>query len=223
MLLRKIGSVISVGFVGEASSPPWTRTGMTLVELMVTVLIGAILATTLGVFFVKLLTIQEQEREEGYVREKLVDICAAYADYLSIASSVSNNAAAGDMAFSALYRQETGGVSLETGRVSRVTHFFSSLDAQDSTLGVSIGHYVTNDFQSGFSRTLRGDALLMNLTNDLVAVGGAMVTPLNATLIENASLVYLKVSARCECKNEKGEKKYKYVTAGRIVRLWNKE
>jgi len=81
---------------------------------------------------------------------------------------------------------------------------------------------VKDGFLSEFSRNLRGDALLINLTNELVSVGGAMITPLDEPLIENASLVYLKVSARCECENEKGEKSHKYVTAGRIVRLWNK-
>lgn len=200
------------------------KCGMTLVELMVTVLIVAMLSVTLGAFFVKLLNIHEQEREEGYVREKLVDICGACADYLSVSSSISNVTAS---SFVATYREETGGVSLETGRVSRVTHFQSFLDTATQTLALDIGRYWSNNFVSGFSRDLRGDAYLMNLTNDLVLVRRdgmveAMLTRLNGTSDMDASLFYLKVSARCERKSDKGKANYRYVTAGRIVRLWNK-
>lgn len=209
-------------YVREASSPPRTRTGMTLVELMVTVLIGAILATTLGVFFVRLLNIQEQEREEAYVREKIVEITAAYADYLSIALAISNNATA--TSFTAIYPQETGGVSFETGRVTRVTHLNTFLDADNRTLILDSGHFEADIFISGFQRSLHGDALLVNLTNDLVCVNGSMmIRPLDAPSLDTAHLVYLNVAAHCECENGAGKKEMRNVMSGRIVRLWNRE
>ena len=71
------------------------KRGYTVVELMVTIVIVAVLAATLGMFFVKLLRIQEREREEAYIRERLADICAAYADFVSDRQTV-QSAVAGE-------------------------------------------------------------------------------------------------------------------------------
>lgn len=218
------GNIVKDQLLWMSAHPPMRR-GMTLIELLVTMLIVTIVSVMFGFYFVKLLNIHEDEREMGYVRERLVDICAAYADYLSIASSIRNIT---DYSFDADYRQETGGVSLETGRVSRVTHLNTYLDSSAGRMELNIGRIVTNEFVSGFSRKLRGDALLMNMTNDLVLVRRAgipeaMLTRLNGTSDETASLFYLMVSARCKCEDDNGNAKYRYVTAGRIVRLWNKE
>ena len=112
--------------------------GYTVVELMVTIVIVSVLAATVGMFFVKLLTIQEREREEAYIRERLSDICGVYADFISIGSSFSTATNLSDQATVVKYRQETGGVSLETGLVSRVAYLTSLMNTTNKTIDLNI-------------------------------------------------------------------------------------
>ena len=102
--------------------------GFTVVELMVTIVIVAFLSATVGTFVCKLLTIQERDREEAYIREKLTDICGAYADFLSIGSSISSTTGVSNQETVVKYRSETGGVSLETGIVTRVAYLVAAMN-----------------------------------------------------------------------------------------------
>ena len=199
--------------------------GYTLVELLVTIVVIALLTATLGVLLVRLLTLQEHEREEAYVREKLADICGAYADFLSIGSylSVSNRSIV------VKYRQETGGVSLETGLVSRVVSLKSSLDATNQILKLDVDSFNVTDgcLQNRFLRKMNGDALLLPLAGEVVS---CTITPLNADVSEDgdqqvsdAVLAYLEVEARFAVRNEARAIVTNTATAGRVVRLWNRE
>ena len=211
--------------------------GYTIVELLVIVLIVAFLATTLGMFFVNLLTIQENEREDAYIREKLVDICGMYADYASVGESFQTNS----QITLVKYREETGGVSLETGRVSRVTRLMTSNGNADAINAnkpnFEIGSIEWNEdkltFISKISRFLRGDAELIPLVGNKVICS---ITPLNFNVTRpvgddyfgnlqttDAALAYLQVVSEYKVKNDEGKYESKTVKVGRIVRLWNRE
>ena len=209
------------------------RRGLTLVELVVTVGIVSFLAVALGASCVKLITIQEREREEGYIREQLTDICGVYADYLSIGSSLTN---AVDR-FDVMYRIETGGVSLETGRVTtsrvaRVSQLISSVkssgDANRKTLDLDVLGFEPGILTNKFSRSLCGaDTPLVSLEQirelklkDNVVNLSCRLDKLN----ESESLWYLRVVATYELETEKeGRDPHRIVSSGRIVRLWNRE
>lgn len=226
------------------------RHGYTVVELMVTVLIVTVLATAAGAFFVKLLNIQEREREEAYVREKLSDICGAYADMLSVGSSIiaSNNPS--NQVSIVKYRQETGGVSLETGHVTHVAYLTSSMDATNNVMDFNVlslnpeEDNLDKKFLIKLTRHASGDAALIPLPGDMVS---CTLMPLGTTgggpVAEEMSEEDDYVSrwkaqkegygfemtdaalGRLEVKAlyKKGEYVLKTVTVERVVRLWNKE
>lgn len=181
--------------------------GYTIVELMVTVVIVALLAATLGMFVVRLLKIQENEREEAYVREKLADIAGAYADYLSIGSSVGM----ADQRIVATYRQETGGVSLETGRVSRVTSLESSLNRKSLAMDLNIYGVEWTNHVLKFSRSVNGDAPLVPLEGDIVT----------CKVVSYGALGRLQISARHDVRDAHGRIGTRTTSVERVVRLWN--
>ena len=202
----------------------YTNSGYTIVELMVTIVIVSVLAATVGVFISRLLTIQEREREEAYIREKLVDICGEYADAVSVGSCFGMRYGTNLLEeVKVNYRQETGGVSLETGIITRVTQLVSSIDVMNKTLDVDIcGH-------RRLRRKASGDALLIPLPGDMVS---CTITPLNdgsaaqdgeGYWTNNAALAYLEVKARYTIKNDAGEYVTKTAKSERVVRLWNRE
>ena len=205
--------------------------GYTIVELMVTIVIVSILAATVGTFFVKLLNIRESEREEAYIREKLADICGAYADAMSVGSSFGTrtNLLTHAMDMKVNYRQETGGVSLETGKVVGVTQMISSLNTTNKTVDLSLYGFNQGELVKKLQRMAKGDAALMPLLGDMVS---CTIRPLNCNtggvdgdgyLMNNAALGYLEVKAEYKVKNKTGETVWENATAGRVVRLWNKD
>lgn len=204
------------------------RRGYTIVELMSTIVIVAVLAATVGALFVKLLTIQEREREDAYIRERLADICGAYADAMSIGSSFGTrtNLLGRAAEVKVNYRQETGGVSLETSVVTRVSNLVSTMNTTNKTVELKAYGFEQRELVEKLSRIARGDATLIPLVGDVV---DCTITPLNYTRTEDdsgfattdAALGYLKVTARYKVKNEDGELEEKTVEAGRVVRLWN--
>lgn len=201
--------------------------GYTIVELMVTMVITTVLAVTLGTFFVKLLTLQERERNEAYIREKLVDICATLADYASVGSSVN---VIGEREFTLTYRHEVGGVSLETGRVSHVVQLWTShqTDQKHTTLNLDIDAQEATNIVRKFSRNLRGEdtPLLpfkgLKMGDDRVNLY-CQVFPLLKMTQEKAPVWYLQVVAEYDIRNAQGDVVTTNVTAGRMVRLWNRE
>ena len=195
------------------------KRGYTVIELMVTIIIVTVLAATVGMFFVKLLTIQENEREEAYIREKLTDICGAYADDLSVGRSFSRS----NHTEIVTYRQESGGVSLETGRVTRVA--FLSLSLTNREVRLDISGFVQREIVRKNSRGVRGDASLIPLVGDMVSF---RITPLkgNSTVdgdswTSDAALGWLEATARYRIEGDDGNIIEKPVTVGRVVRLWN--
>ena len=215
----------------QARSSQSARCGYTVVELMVTIVIVSILAATLGVLFARLLTIQEREREEAYVREALTDVCAAYADMLSVGSSFGtrSNLLSHAMDVRVNYRHETGGISLETSVVTRVAHLDSVLNATNKTVDLGAYSFERGDLVRRLSRIAKGDAALIPLAGDMVSL---TITPLDETALEdkgdgfrttNAALGYLEATARYKVRNDDGEYETKTATAGRVVRLWNRE
>ena len=196
----------------EVRPPRNHKRGYTVVELMVTIVIVSVLAATVGALFVKLLTIQEQEREEAYIREKLSDICGAYADFLSVGSSISTS----NRTTLVTYRHETGGVSLETGIVSRVAQLTSSTNATSKAIDLNVDVFESGGLVRKFSRSMSGDAPLIPLMGDMV----------ECTIVTSrtyAALGYLQVTAKYKVENDEGTVVEKPVTVGRMIRLWNRE
>lgn len=204
--------------------------GYTIVELSVTLAVVSILAATVGMFVSKLLTIQENEREEAYIREKLADICAAYADAISVGSTFGTRQVAGASGPQTVigYRTETGGVSLETGVVTHVAWLTSSLNETNRVVEMDVYALERNGLSRRLSRRQTGDAELIPLVGDIVSCA---ITPLGETtstldeekgiLVSDAALGYLEVSAKYAARNEDRELVTNTVTAGRVVRLWN--
>lgn len=212
--------------------------GYTIVELMVTIVIVAVLAVFVGNVFVKLLNIQEREREEAYVRETLADICGSYADMLSVGSSLGSS----NLATRVKYRWETGGVSLETGLVSRVMQLTLQVNSTNKTADVDVDAFEFGSIVRKLSRIARGDASLLPLPADIVS---CTITPLDYEVNEGASktvrvenvqspgddgfmentaaLGYLEMKAQYKVKNDDGEYETKDVNVGRVVRLWNRQ
>ena len=201
------------------------KCGYTIIELMVVIVIVAVLAATIGTFVVNLLTLQEQEREEAYIREKLVDISGVYADYLSVGSIVSN---AVGYNFDVAYRQETGGVSFETGRVIRVAMLrsleksfvsFNNMEGKD----LHIDTFDTRGDRLNFSKEFCGvDIPLMTATdlkiNDRPVLVRCWINPLSYSALWN-----LHVRADYWVKKDNGNLVPTNATTERIVRLWNHE
>ena len=229
------------------------RRGYAIVELMVTLAIVVFLAVALGIFFVKLLNIREREREEAYVREKLSDICASYADMLSVGASIVSSDDSSNLVAVVKYRQETGGVSLETGVVSRVAYLTSMMNSTNSVMDFDImsleqgENDLNKKFQTRLTRRASGDAALLPLLGGMVSctlrplgVGGSptdvamnemddylvrrkMQKAEHGFKMTDAALGSLEVSARYAVKGDDGETVAKTVTVGRLVRLWNME
>lgn len=189
------------------------RRGYTIVELMITVLLVTVLAATVGTFIVKLLTLQETDREDAYIREKLVDICGAFADVLSVGSSVNPTG----QGMIVKYQQETGGVSLETGVVSHVTVLTQLLNVVNKTLDLNVYGLELGSNVLKLARKLDGTASLIPL-KEIPDIVNCDVQSLNG---ENAALVRLQVSAQYENKNVRGEFEMMTTRVERIVRLWN--
>ena len=208
-------------------NPRDSEKGYTIVELMVTIVIVSLLTAVLGTFVVKLLTLQEMDREEAYVREKLVDICGFYADFLSVGSSFGTNR----FQMAVKYRQEAGGISFETGRISRVVHMISSVT---NDLFVSDVHVAKSE-GGLFSRNLNqisGDGWLRNvmasnLTFSISPIGSIEPPKLEedsslpGLLVTDAALGCLRVSAQYASEDERGRLAMKTVAVERVVRLWN--
>lgn len=222
------------------------RCGYTIIELMVTILIVAALATAVGTFAVKLLTIQECDREEAYVREKLADICANYADFASIGSTFSVSTSGRENIVA--YRLETGGLSLETGRVSRVAYFTTATTNQTMDVNVyslqqgkrsKIFYTEKEGLASKWARILSGDASLLTLRTGqlnplevictikplgIVAADRGFVPDENFAgfnIYSNAAFANLEVAAWYTYKNSRGEMVLTNAVVERLVRLWN--
>ena len=199
------------------------RRGASVVEMLTTTAIVAVLACVCGTLFARLLSIRERDREEAYVRERLSDICAAYADAMSIGSYI----VASNGATTVKYRCETGGVSLETGLVSRVSHAVASMNPTNRASVLDIYSFNEGSLGLGVSRTAAGDAELIPLGAEMT---GCTITPLNGNVVEDGGTVasdavlgYLRISARYKVGDRYGDSTYKTVSAGRLVRLWNRE
>lgn len=211
------------------------RFGYTIVELMVTIVIVSVLAASVGIFFVKLLTLQERDREDAYIREKLSDICGLYADYLSLGKAFSWNLDISNRMTVVKYRMETGGVSFETGVVSRVGRMTSMMNLTNRNVELVVDAYRDGRLMSDLSRSLTGDARLIPLAGDMVEFRiTPLSTPTSVVNVEedselvgmqtsDAAMGYLEVKARYAVKNEDGEIVTNSVAAGRVVRLWNHE
>ena len=220
-----------------------TRKGMrgyTIVELLVSILIAVILAVTIGVFFVKLLNIQEREREEAYIREKLNDICAVYADFLSIGSSFHISTNSIDPLVAIKYRLESGGVSLETGRVSRVAYLTAKVNKSyngltslgerpiPGTMNLDVYSLEPEGLAKKVSSSVNGDAALMPLIGNVVSctiipLDSNISTDANGYATSDGALGLLRVAVQYEVENDEGELERKIVATERVVRLWNQK
>lgn len=201
------------------------KRGYTIVELMVTILVVTILATSVGMFFVNLLTVQEQEREDAYIREKLADICASYADTLSVASSFMTNIG---QRIIVEYPREAGGVSIETGgafatgsvvRVASLTSSVCRVSADYTSLDLNIcAMDVDGCVREKGPFHFNGDAELLPLFGNITR---CKLTRLGTNDVEGTSLGLLEIEAKYNVRNKWRNLECKTATARRVVRLWN--
>ena len=216
-----------------------SKCGYTIVEMMVTIVIVSVLSATVGSFVVKLLTLQEQEREAAYIRERLVDICGIYADYLSIGSSITNDTSSTVANFAVDYRQETGGVSFETGRVSRVVRLesservYSALNQLQRNLFLNAEILTSTGglLSSEFAREFRGDDTPLVSTKELKIKKNKvdlnyrlipLVSPADEFQVSPA-IWRLEVKADYFVEKDNGVLVHTNAVVSRLVRLWNKE
>lgn len=190
------------------------KRGSTVVELMVTIVIVTVLAASVGTFIVKLLTLRENDREDAYIREKLIDVCGTYADLLSVGSSINTNGPG----MQVTYRQETGGVSFETGVVSQVTSLIS--DVTNGMVKLNVYGLELEESILKYVRQANGNADLIPQVGNIVS---CTVTPINATDWQSAALGNLRIEARYQVRNGDGNIEIKATRVERIVRLWNHE
>lgn len=190
------------------------KRGSTVVELMVMIVIVTVLAASVGTFIVKLLTLRENDREDAYIREKLIDVCGTYADLLSVGSSINTNGPG----MQVTYRQETGGVSFETGVVSQVTSLIS--DVTNGMVKLNVYGLELEESILKYVRQANGNADLIPQVGNIVS---CTVTPINATDWQSAALGNLRIEARYQVRNGDGNIEIKATRVERIVRLWNHE
>lgn len=181
---------------------------------MVTIVIVTVLAASVGTFIVKLLTLRENDREDAYIREKLIDVCGTYADLLSVGSSINTNGPG----MQVTYRQETGGVSFETGVVSQVTSLIS--DVTNGMVKLNVYGLELEESILKYVRQANGNADLIPQVGNIVS---CTVTPINATDWQSAALGNLRIEARYQVRNGDGNIEIKATRVERIVRLWNHE
>ena len=190
------------------------KRGSTVVELMVMIVIVTVLAASVGTFIVKLLTLRENDREDAYIREKLIDVCGTYADLLSVGSSINTNGPG----MPVTSRQETGGVSFETGVVSQVTSLIS--DVTNGMVKLNVYGLELEESILKYVRQANGNADLIPQVGNIVS---CTVTPINATDWQSAALGNLRIEARYQVRNGDGNIEIKATRVERIVRLWNHE
>lgn len=202
------------------------KSAYTFIELMITILIVTILSATIGAFLANMLSIEEKEREEAYVREKLADVCARYADLMSIGTRFSVNTNPLVQAMMVDYRKEAGGVSLETGLVTRVSKLTSMVNTAKEKMDLDIYSFTPEGLEQTYTREMTADAHLIPF---FAGITTCTIRPLNYSTnsiafgynTTDAALGYLEVTANYEMEDKKGNKVPKTIKAGRVVRLWN--
>lgn len=105
------------------------RSGVTLVELMVVLVVTTILAVSLSMAISQSLCFHQRGREEAFVRESLCLVLERLASALEMANGIED---LGDGRWRASYRMEAGGVSFETNRfvhVSGTEYYATNLNA----------------------------------------------------------------------------------------------
>lgn len=119
--------------------------GFTIVELLVTMLITTIVVVVFGLGVVRLLKLEESNRQEGYIRERLTMITSTYADYLSMGSGLWPVDLPDNVkGYCTEFRTETGGVSFETGKVTRVVGMTSSVSNGFFNIGINTAGEISN-------------------------------------------------------------------------------
>ena len=203
--------------------------GYTVVEALMTIAIVTVLSATVGVFFARMLKIEEHDREEAYIREKLSDICAAYADFISVGTTFSVSTNGVNPETIVKYRQETGGVSLETGVVTRAAYLSTSFNRTNRVVRLGVYSREPAGLECKFERDLDGTAPLMPIAGEMVDLA---LRPLNSSEREqdadfsgfetsDAQLAYLEARALYVTEDDEGPRT-NVVSAGRVVRLWNR-
>lgn len=105
------------------------RSGVTLVELMVVLVVTTILAVSLSMAISQSVCFHQRGREEAFVRESLCLVLERLASALEMAKEIDHPT---NGPWRARYRMEAGGVSFETNRfvhVSGTEYYATNLNA----------------------------------------------------------------------------------------------
>jgi Tfp pilus assembly protein PilE len=191
----------------------FSTAGVTVVELLVVVLIGTLLAVGMATAFSAALGLQQNFREESDVRTRLA-LNLAYAErYLSLANSIDTN----NMA---TYPSEAGGVSFETNHWIRVTSGMFFVTNRQSTIGGTVS---TNDalvfrIFSGDDRKMPGE------DREFSAFGlqrGSRAHVTEAELEGVGAVRRLTLSAEFPVRERGVIVTNRTISVSRPIRLWN--
>ena len=177
------------------------RSGVTLVELMVVLVVTTILAVSLSMAISQSLCFHQRGREEAFVRESLCDVLERLASALEMANEIED---LGDGRWRASYRMEAGGVSFETNHWMRV----SAVGATASNRNFA-AHIVSSD-----------PSHLPETTREFSADGKQRIAPAavtNVMLQGNDAVRRIRIVAT----GVASDGKVFDVVGERPVRLWN--
>jgi Tfp pilus assembly protein PilE len=177
--------------------------GSTLVELLVTVTILIFVAIALSAAISNILSIEQPYMAEAGVRTKMA-LQMKYAErYLSLANRVSSMGGTNTIAF----RQETGGVSFETGTWIRVK------EVQMTPTSQSLVFVIASDDE-------QHDAIATNAIDADGLVWPFAATNTVATLEGSGAIRKLTLASTFAIETDAGVE-YRSITNSRPVRLWN--
>jgi len=186
-----------------------SRSGTTLVELLVVVLMIALISVALSKAVSSALTLEQNYREESAVRTALA-LQLGYAErYLSLANSISTNGGTNIIS----YPLQTGGVSFETNRYVGVKSNELALAAFGSSSNLNFKIYTGTNFNN---KAFSADGLLRHATASVI----------DAQVLGTGAVRRLELAAEFQIKvknKETGVSEWvtKTNTASRPIRLWN--
>lgn len=187
--------------------------GFTIGEMLITMLITTIVATLFALGISRLLKVEESNRQEGYIRERLTMITSSYADYLSMGSSLALAEGPNHTkVYQTYFPMETGGVSFETGKVVRVVGMATSVS--NGLFNVCM-NTAGRDSPDVLEKHVSGAAELVPVL--------AMITDVMITSSTNAPAVGMVsiVASNTVYNVKRNRYEPKLIVSKRLFRLWN--
>lgn len=202
-----------------------SSSGMTMVELLVTVAVVSVVACVGGLGYLRSSKLEKNFRREAYARTTLVKNLERLEQLVSLATSVewigkngepvdSGSLPAAESSFLKLdFPLETGGISLETNWIPGVVSIRMRLKPREAELFVS--NIVDGVGRETMLRMPFESPMSLEREKPVYSPIRAVVTNVSD------SLVHVTLSSSYVRENAKGDADPVVVSADRLVRLWN--